>query len=136
MTSTEVVLAFVSAVNGHDVEALCRLMTDDHLFVDTGGAQYRGRETMRSGWIGYFSMVPDYTIEVQEVVADGPVVIVVGAARGTYTPDGKLDPADRWSTPGAWRALVAGERVAVWQVFADNKPIRQIMRRYGKETAY
>jgi hypothetical protein len=84
-------------------------MTDDHLFVDTGGAQYRGRETMRSGWIGYFCMVPDYTIDVQETVADGPVVIVVGTARGTYSHDGNMDPADRWSTPGAWRA---GRRLA------------------------
>jgi len=135
MTSTEVVLAFVSAINRCDVEELCRLMTDDHLFVDTGGGQYRGRETMRSGWLGYFSMVPDYTIEIQETVADGPLVIVVGTARGTYSPDGKLDPADRWSTPAAWRAVVAGGQVAVWQVFADNEPIRQIMRKYGKETA-
>jgi uncharacterized protein (TIGR02246 family) len=134
MTSTEVVLAFVNAINHRDVERLCRLMTDDHLFVDTGGAKYRGRETMRSGWPGYFSIVPDYTIEVQEAVADGPVVIVVGTACGTYSPDGNLDPADRWSTPGAWRTVVAGGHVAIWQVFADNEPIRQIMRRYGKET--
>ena len=47
MTSAEVVLAFVKAINRRDVEMLCRLMTDDHLFVDTGGAQYRSRETMR-----------------------------------------------------------------------------------------
>lgn len=97
--------------------------------------RYRGRETMCPGWLGYFSMVPDYTIEVQEAVADGRVVIVVGTARGTYFPDGNLDPADRGSTPGAWRAVVASGHVAVWQVFADNEPIRQIMRRYGKETA-
>ena len=135
MTSAEVVLAFVKAINCRDVEMLCRLMTDDHLFVDTGGAEYRGRETMRAGWLGYFSMVPDYAIEVQEVVAKDPVVIIIGTARGTYSPDGNLDPADRWSTPGAWRAVVNGGHLAVWQVFADNEPIRQIMRRYGKETA-
>jgi ketosteroid isomerase-like protein len=135
MTSTEVVLAFVDAINRRDVEELCRLMTDDHLFVDALGLQFRGRERMRSGWIGYFSMVPDYTIEIQETVADGPLVILIGMARGTYSPDGNLDPADRWSTPAAWRAVVAGGHVAVWQVFADNEPIRQIMRKYGKEPA-
>jgi ketosteroid isomerase-like protein len=135
MTNTEVVLAFVNAINCRDVDELCRLMTDDHLFMDAGGAQYRGRETMRSGWLGYFSMVPDYRIEVQETFADGQVVIVVGIARGTYSPDGNLDPSDRWSTPAAWRAVVAGRHIAAWQVFADNEPIRQIMRRYGRETA-
>jgi ketosteroid isomerase-like protein len=135
MTSAEVVLAFVNAINRRDVDMLCRLMTDDHLFVDTGGAQHRGRETMRAGWLGYFSMVPDYKIEVQEVVAEDPVVIIVGTARGTYSNDGNLKPAGRWSTPGAWRAVVNGRQLAVWQVFADNEPIRQIMRKYGKETA-
>ena len=134
MTSTEVVLEFAQAINRHDVETLCRLMTDDHLFVDTGGAQYRGRETMRSGWQAYFSMVPDYTIEVQETVTDGPVVIAVGTAGGTYSPDGRLNPADKWSTPAAWHAVVANGLVSVWQVFADNEPIRRIMRRYGRET--
>jgi ketosteroid isomerase-like protein len=134
MTTTEVVLAFVDAINRRDVDSLCRFMTDDHLFVDSGGVQHRGRETMRSGWHGYFAMVPDYTIDVQEVVADKEIVIVVGNARGTYSADGKLNPANGWSTPAAWRAVVTGERVASWQVFADNEPIRQIMRRYGKET--
>jgi ketosteroid isomerase-like protein len=135
MTSTEVVSAFVNAINRRDVEELCRLMTDDHLFVDSGGAEYRGRETMRSGWIGYFSMVPDYTIEIQETLADGPLVILIGTAHGTYSPDGNLNPADRWSTRAAWRAVVTGGHIAVWQVFADNEPIRQIMRKYGKEPA-
>jgi len=133
--SKEAVLKFISAINSRDIEMLCQLMTEDHLFIDSGGGQYCGRETMRSGWLGYFSMVPDYTIEAREAIAEGSTVIVIGMAQGTYSPDGKLDSADRWSTPAAWRAVVAGGRVAVWQVFADNEPIRQIMRKYGKETA-
>jgi hypothetical protein len=38
-----------------------------------------------------------------------------------------------------WTLLIGGVppglggQVAVWQVFADNEPIRQIMRRYGLE---
>jgi len=135
MTSKEVVLAFVDAINRHDVERLCQLMTDDHLFVDSGGGRYRGREKMRAGWIGYFNMVPDYAIEVEETVCDGPLVILVGTAHGTYNPDGNLNPADRWSTPAAWRATVAGGSVAFWQVFADNEPIRQITGKYDQEPA-
>jgi ketosteroid isomerase-like protein len=135
MKSKEVVMAFVDAINRHDVEKLCQLMTDDHLFVDSGGGRYCGRDKMRSGWIGYFSMVPDYAIEVEEAVCEGPVVVLVGTAHGTYGRDGNLNPADRWSTPAAWRAKVAGGGVALWQVFADNEPIRQIMRKYRKDTA-
>ena len=90
---------------------------------------------MREGWIRYLSTVPDYKIDVQDSLADRQTVIVVGIARGTYSPDGSLEPADYWSTPAAWRAVVVADRIAVWQVFADNEPLRQIMRRYGKETA-
>ena len=65
---------------------------------------------MRSGWLGYFSMVPDYTIEVHEAVAEGSLVIVVGTVHGTYSPEGKLDPVDRWSTPDALRAIIAEDK--------------------------
>jgi ketosteroid isomerase-like protein len=135
MTSTDVVLAFVDAINSGEIERICELMTFDHLFVDSGGAGYRGRETMREGWIRYLSMVPDYKIDMQDSLSDRQTVIVVGIAHGTYSPDGNLAPADRWSTPAAWRAVVATEQIAVWQVYADNEPLRQIMRRYRKETA-
>ena len=90
---------------------------------------------MRAAWLGYFSMVPDYRIDVEEIVARGQIVLLTGTASGTFSPDGSLNPADRWSTPGAWRAAVHDEHIAVWQVFADNEPIRQIMRRHGRETA-
>jgi ketosteroid isomerase-like protein len=135
MTPTDVVLTFVDAINSGEIERICELMTVDHLFVDSGGAEYRGRETMREGWIRYLSMVPDYRIDVQDSLADRQTVIVVGIAHGTYSPDGSLEPADYWSTPAAWRAVVVADWIAVWQVFADNEPLRQIMRRYGKETA-
>ncbi len=69
MTSKEVTLTFVDAINRRDVETLFRLMTGDHLLVDTDGARCRGRETTRSGWRAHFSVVHDYTIEVDEVVA-------------------------------------------------------------------
>ena len=133
--SAEVAAAFVQAISSRNVDAICRRMTDDHLFVDSGGTQCRGREAMRAAWLGYFSMVPDYRIDVEEIVARGQIVLLTGTASGTFSPDGSLNPADRWSTPGAWRAAVHDEHIAVWQVFADNEPIRQIMRRHGRETA-
>ncbi|HEY1939222.1 MAG TPA: nuclear transport factor 2 family protein [Candidatus Angelobacter sp.] len=34
-----------------------------------------------------------------------------------------------WKTPAAWRAVVKDGKIAVWQVFADNEPIRAIMRK-------
>jgi uncharacterized protein (TIGR02246 family) len=130
MTAIEVFDKFVNAINQRDVEHIARLMTEDHLFVDSLGVEFRGRELMRQGWAAYFSMVPDYVIEVKETLADGQLVVATGIAQGTYSPDGKLRPDDAWSTPAAWRAVVKGGCVAVWQVFADNEPLRKNLRKY------
>jgi hypothetical protein len=75
-------------------------------------------------------MVPDYVIEVRETLVDGRVVLATGIAQGTYSPDGQLNPDDAWSTPTAWQAVVEDGRLATWQVFADNEPLRAILRKY------
>jgi len=82
---------------------------------------------MKKGWEGYFSMVPDYTITIDESFADGSVVVMLGAAEGTYSCGGLLKPENRWKTPAAWRAVVRGSSIAEWRVYADNEPIRRIM---------
>lgn len=121
--------AFVRAINRHDLEALAELMSDQHTFVDSMGNTARGREQMQAGWAAYFMMCPDYSIAVEETYADGPVVVMLGVAEGTYTPDGKLKPENRWKTPAAFRALVEDGKIAEWRVYADNEPIREHMRK-------
>jgi ketosteroid isomerase-like protein len=135
MTAIEVFEEFIDAINQRDVDHICRLMTDDHLFVDSLGVEFRGRDVMRQGWAAYFSMVPDYAIDVKESIADGRLVVATGIARGTYSPDGQLRPDDGWSTPAAWRAVVDGGCIATWQVYADNEPLRKSLRKYEGEKA-
>jgi hypothetical protein len=84
---------------------------------------------MRAGWAGYFGMVPDYTVAVEETYGDGPVVVMIGSAQGTYAPDGQLKPENRWATPAAFRVFVDEGLVAEWRVYADNDPIRRLMQR-------
>ena len=119
--------AFVDAINRQDVEALCALMTSGHRFIDPLGQVVEGREKMRAAWKGYFGMVPDYIIAIEEVCVDGPVVVMLGEVGGTYAPDGKLQPENRWRTPAALRARVEGGKVAEWRVYADNEPMRRLM---------
>jgi hypothetical protein len=57
-----------------------------------------------------------------------------GSAQGTLSNPksaGQLNKEDRWATPAAWRAVVKDGKIALWQVFADNEPIRAIMRKYS-----
>ncbi|HEV3301246.1 MAG TPA: nuclear transport factor 2 family protein [Planctomycetaceae bacterium] len=128
MTPLQVTQKFVERINAGDVGGLAALMTEDHRFIDSLGNVVSGREAMKAGWAGYFSMVPDYRLTAQQWLCDGPVVVMLGTASGTYSPDGSLHPERRWATPVACRAAVRGDLVAEWQVYADNEPIRQMMR--------
>jgi len=120
---------FVAHINSHDLDSIAALLTSDHRFVDSLGSVAVGREALREGWRQYFRMVPDYRIEVEQTFVDGPHVVLVGVARGTYTTDGTLHAANAWSTPAALRALVREALVAEWQVYADNEPLRRCMQR-------
>jgi ketosteroid isomerase-like protein len=122
-------LAFVEAINRRNSEALAALMTEDHAFVDGLGAKIEGRQQVKAAFEVYFRMVPDYTVSIEETFGAGSVVVMLGAAQGTYSRDGNLRQDDHWTTPAAWRVSIRDGLVAEWRVFADNEPIRQIMRR-------
>jgi uncharacterized protein (TIGR02246 family) len=121
--------AFVNAINHQSPDEIASLMTEDHVFIDSLGTRVAGRQQMRQGWEGYFRMVPDYTIAVDETFVEGSVVVMLGAAQGTYSSGGPLKPENQWETPAAWRAVARGSLIAEWRVYADNEPIRQIMAR-------
>lgn len=122
------VAQFIECINRQDVEGLCRLMTADHLFVDSLGTEIRGREKMLAGWRAYFAMVPDYHITVSRHFQSEDATAFFGQARGTYSPDCQVLPQNRWETPAAWLAVVRDGLVAEWRVYADNEPIRRLMR--------
>ncbi len=113
---------FVAAINRHDIEDLTSLMSTDHLFVDSLGNRVQGAESMRTGWRGYFAMCPDYWIRVQNILSNQETVLATGEAGGTID-------STAWQTPAAWQAIVRGGRVSEWRVFADNKPVYEILTR-------
>jgi ketosteroid isomerase-like protein len=131
MDPIQVVLKFEEAINARDPEAICALMTADGAFVDSLDNHIEGQTKLHAAWEGYFKMVPDYSISHSEIFADRNIVAVFGSAQGTFSnsKDGKLDKQNFWKTPGAWRAVVKEGKIAVWQVYADNEPIRAIMRK-------
>jgi len=128
-TAIEAVLHFEQAINLHDPDAICSLMATKGEFIDSLGNRIAGMEKLRAAWEGYFKMVPDYSISHSEILADGNTVAVFGSAQGTFSKDGKTSKENFWSMPAAWRAVVNDGEIAVWQVYADNEPIRAIMRK-------
>lgn len=133
MNIEEIANEFIEAINRHDIESIGGLMSEDHTFIDSGGDVYKGNEQMRHGWSHYFKMFPDYKIEAPEFVVSGDTVILLGRASGTYTTDGTLRPENHWEIPAAWKAVIADKKIKLWQVFADNTPVMEIMVKMKKE---
>ncbi|MBB5317580.1 nuclear transport factor 2 family protein [Tunturibacter empetritectus] len=119
-SATETFEKFVVAINSHNIEALIRLMTTDHLFVDSLGNRVQGAASMKTGWRAYFAMCPDYAIVVRKTLANSDTVMSTGVAGGT------IDNV-AWQTPAAWLATINNGQVAEWRVFADNKPVYDIL---------
>ncbi|MGD0297199.1 MAG: nuclear transport factor 2 family protein [Bryobacteraceae bacterium] len=124
MNEIETVLEFMNRINQRDVDKLAELMSEDHIFADSLGNQVKGREKMRGGWRGYYGMCPDYWVSHEEIFRNGNSVAVIGAAGGTIK-------GSQWRTPAAWLAVVDQGQVKEWRVYADNKPVYDILAKQG-----
>ncbi len=120
MHPEEVFKLFVTAINRHDIRTLIALMAPDHIFIDSLGRRVEGTKSMEAGWRGYFAMCPDYCIRTDNIMTKDDVVLAVGQAAGS------IDNAP-WQTPAAWKAVIHEGKVTEWQVFADNKPVYEIL---------
>ncbi len=134
MTARDTALSFVDAINAQDIERLSGLMTNDHVFIDSDGSENVGRERMRRGWIAYFAMVPDYRIEVKDILAGRDTVAMLGFAEGAFDEKGDIKRENHWRVPAAWRAVVSGQQVAVWQLYVNPQPMLRILE--TMETAH
>jgi hypothetical protein len=121
-----VALRFVDAINAADLGRLAAMMTDGHVFIDSDGAEVAGRASAVRAWSQYFTMMRQYRVAVRETFSAANVVVLVGAAEGVWAEAG-ASGRGRWTVPAAWRAVVDGEAIAVWQVYVNPEPIRAAM---------
>ena len=118
--SKQLVYSFIDAINKHNVDKICLLMTDDHTFIDSHGNETVGKEKMRAGWIGYFQIFPDYKIEVTKIFVDGDTIAAFGFAGGTF--HGLTNRKENiWRLPASWKGIVKNEKIQLWQVYCDAK---------------
>lgn len=114
-----VVLTFVRRINEHDADSLASLMTRDHVFVDSLGRTFKGRDEMKKGWLQYFDLFADYTISITDIFEKRGSVALFGSAKGTHVDHSSLKKTV-WEIPAAWKAVVTKGLVSEWRVFADN----------------
>ncbi len=129
MSATETVIRFLEGINQHDAGALAALMTEDHLFVDSLGNRISGRAKMQAAWRGYYAFCPDYHVSHEEIFEQGDRAAVFGTAGGTIARAGALPAENQWKIPAAWLAVVKNGLVKEWRVYADNKPVYDIIAR-------
>jgi ketosteroid isomerase-like protein len=113
---------FVSRINAHDVRGIVAGCTPDHVFIDSLGTRLSCLAELERGWAGYFSLFPDYKIEIETMASAESLVLMTGIASATHRPSGIS-----WRITAAWRALMAEHLIAEWQVYADNKPVYDIL---------
>ena len=113
---------FVAQINAHDPDGIIALCTADHVFTDSLGSTLSGSEQLKEAWVGYFSIFPDYRIEIESAVAQDTLVLACGFASASHAKSQKT-----WRIPAAWRARVADGHIAEWQVYADNKPVYELL---------
>ncbi len=123
-TSKEVVRDFVAAINSHEIQRIADLCTPQHRFVDSLGAVVTGRGALRNAWAAYLDMFPNYTVTIDSMVESDDLVLLSGWAAGALRAGGAS-----WRIPAAWRAQVRDNLIDSWQVFADNKPVYELLRR-------
>ena len=121
----EVAMDFIKRINSGDLNSLCELMTEGHIFQDALGKRIIGRETMRQGWTMYFKLVSNYQVHAVEFFQTGDRLAILGTASGRYT--GGEANNNFWEVPAAWLAVVKDGLVAEWRVYADNQPLRKLM---------
>jgi ketosteroid isomerase-like protein len=123
----DVVMEFIHRINAGDAAALSEAMTEDHVFQDALGNRFVGRDQMRDGWKQYFKLVADYRVRAVEFFQTDQTFAVFGSASGTCARNGNAGKENFWEVPAAWRAVVRGNLVAEWRVYADNQPLRKLV---------
>ncbi len=115
---------FIECINALDPGGFVALCTPDLFFVVSLGAPLSGLAQIEQAWEGYFSLFSDYRIEVEALASVDALVLLSGWASGKVRLSGTA-----WRIPAAWRARVKGGLIAGWQVYADNMPVLEILRR-------
>jgi hypothetical protein len=129
MNPIEVAMAFVEAINTKNVERIASLMTNDHKFIDGDGSEYSGKDEMTAGWKEHLELIPDLTLSIDQHFEENETVVLVGWSSGTIIQNGELKSENSWRVPCAWRIVVESDKVAIWQLYANQCALHEIYDR-------
>jgi ketosteroid isomerase-like protein len=110
------VARFNDCINSGDLAGLGRLMSDDHVFIDTAGDAVTGKPACLDAWRGFFEAYPGYRNFFESVRAKDGLVTVTGRSECPGHPV--------LEGPALWTAVVEKDRVSGWRVYEDTMETR------------
>lgn len=126
----KIVLDFIESINSANIDRLYNLMSNDHEFIDSRGNSMVGNDNMKKAWTGYFDLFPDYKVEITETLQNDSIIVLLGYASGTYKSTNKnVVNNNHWKIPASWKAIVVDEKIKLWQVYADNSVVIEIVNK-------
>lgn len=129
LTDKEIVINYVEAINSVNMDQIEKLMSEDHIFVDSGDSKTQGKENMIQGWVGYFKLFPDYQIEIIDITESDSLIGIFGYASGTYKGLKDDINSNYYRTPAAWKVIVQDGKIKYWQVYCESKKIEEIVEK-------
>jgi hypothetical protein len=111
-----VALQFNECINNQDLNALARLMTDDHAFIDREGKVSQPKQAMVQAWKRFFEMFPKYRNTFNCVQSKDHLVAILG-----YAYWSEKQPYD----PVIWTAIIVNDLVQEWRLYADTEANRR-----------
>jgi ketosteroid isomerase-like protein len=110
-----IVLQFNECINTQDIDGLSKLMSDNHVFIDSSDDVHTGKDSMVKGWIEFFNTYPDYRNHFPKIESRENLVLIIGFSTCSHKP---LDG------PALWTAKIENDLVAEWRVYLDTKENR------------
>lgn len=106
-----IAIQFVEAINTSSIDKIEKLLSTDHIFIDSGDGRYEGKDFMIQAWIGYFEMFPDYKIEIVDISENDSLVGIFGYASGTYKGLHNETNSNYFRVPASWKAIVEDNKI-------------------------
>ena len=116
--SASIVMSFNDCISRRDLGGLSNLMTDDHVFIDSGNNTIAGKERCVEAWRAFFATFPDYRNHFERVLSVDSEAVIVGHS---VCSDVRL------AGPALWTAKMKGELIAEWRVYEDTSANRALL---------
>jgi ketosteroid isomerase-like protein len=113
---------FIDAINLTDLQTMMDCLSTYHIFTDSQDNTITNKALIEKAWSNYFAIFPDYHIEITERIENEDHVVLLGYASGTYKYNSRF-----WKTPSAWHTKLHDNKISLWQVYADNSLVLEIM---------